>query len=172
MSNLKEAVLIMLLLAAAFVLSGCEEDVSRRWEGPAPGVKVDDPTQPYATIRYNTAVILDKSLQDWSYKPKKFLFWETEEDRRNVGKIAVESTGSKRTPTGTLEAYAVIRNRTNYPLQIEARTTYFDQDKVPCEQPTAWQRVFLQPNAVNTYKECSTKVQEVAYYYIEIREGR
>jgi uncharacterized protein YcfL len=71
-----------------------------------------------------------------------------------------------------LEAWAVLQNRTNSPLQIEGRITFFDKDKVSCEAPTAWQKVFLQPNSLEKYGDFSTKTQEVSYYYIEIREGR
>jgi hypothetical protein len=179
MRKCKGNILLFMLLWIMFYGFGCQSaqernrgELALRREGAAPGVRVDDARQPYAKIRYNSVGILDKSLQDWSYPRKKFLFWEVEEDERNVGKIAVESTNSRRTATGTLEAWAVIRNRTNNPLQIEGRTTYFDKDKVPCEEPTAWQRLFLQPNSVGTYKDFSTKVHEVNYYYIEIREGR
>lgn len=124
-------------------------------EGPSPGVRVDDARAPHATVQYDRVVILDDSLQS-----------------RRGGKIAVESQGARRTATGTLEVYAVFRNRTDYPLQIEGRVQFFDQDKVPVEGPSAWQRVYLQPNAVQAYREASTRVHDVAHYYVEIREGR
>ena len=84
----------------------------------------------------------------------------------------MESTNGRRTPTGTIEVWAVLRNRTDSPLQIEGRAQFFDADRAPAEGPTAWQRVFLPPNGVATYKEASTKVLQIAHYYIEIREGR
>jgi hypothetical protein len=168
----KSFMLYVLLLCSGFVLLGCQEELANKREGAAPGIRVEDPRQPYAQTRYNSVAIIDKSLQDWSHPRKKFLFWEVEESEKNVGKIAAESTNSRRTSTGTLEVWAVIRNRTNYPLQIEGRTTFFDRDKVPCEEPTAWQRLYLQPNSAVTYRDFSTKLHEVNYYYIEIREGR
>jgi len=109
----------------------------------------------------NTVNILDKSLQHWAGEPEE-----------KGGKIAVESTNARRNPTGTLEVWAVIRNRTDGQLQIEGRTQFFDRQQAPVEGPTAWQRVILPPNGVATYKEFSTMVDEPAYYYIEIREGR
>lgn len=133
------------------VACGCRTLVR---EGPPTGVKVEDSGAPQATIQYNTVVILDKSLQD-----KK-------------AKLAVETTNSRRKPNGTIEVWAVFRNRTDFPLQIEARTQFFDAEKAPSEGPTAWQRVFLPPQGVQTYKEYSTKVSEISYYYIEVREGR
>ena len=64
-----------------------------------------------------------------------------------------------------------MRNRTNFDLQIEGRTTFFDSRKVPIEKPTAWRRVFLPANSIGSYTELSTGV-EVAHYYIEVREAR
>lgn len=115
-------------------------------EGARPGVRVKDPN---VGIHYNSVGILDKSL-----------------------KIAVESSNSKRSPTGTLKVWAVLRNRTDKPMQVEGRTQFFDGDKVPVEDPTAWKRIFLSPQSIGTYSEYSTNVKEVGYYYIEIREGR
>jgi len=149
----------ILVVAFFLFLSGCKTVDVR--EGPGPGVRVRDPQAPYAGIRMNSVAIIDKSLEEWYGKPKE-----------KRGKIAVESTSARRTPTGTLEVWAVLRNRTDYPLQIEGRTQFFDRDEAPVEGPTAWQRVHLPPQGVATYKELSTKVQEIAYYYVEIREGR
>jgi hypothetical protein len=140
-------------------------------EGAAPGVRV-----PEVGIRYNSVGIIDKSLQDWTGPvfdpPESSMFNGDRKEHDKKSKIAVESTDSKRTATGTLEAWAVLRNRTDYPLQIEGRTTFFDASKSPAENPTAWQRVMLPPQAVGTYRDYSTKTDEVNYYYIEIREGR
>ena len=135
---------------ATLALGACAVD-----EGASPGVRVDDSRAPNATVQYDRVVILDDALQN-----------------RRGGKIAIESNGSRRSPTGTVEAFAVIRNRTDYPLQIEARVQFFDADKVPVEGPTAWQRVYLEANSVNSYKEASTRVHDVAHFLIEIREGR
>ena len=135
---------------ATLALGACAVD-----EGASPGVRVDDARAPNATVHYDRVVILDDALQN-----------------RRGGKIAIESQGARRSPTGTVEAFAVIRNRTDYPLQIEARVQFFDADKVPVEGPTAWQRVYLEANSVNSYKEASTRVHDVAHFLIEIREGR
>jgi hypothetical protein len=130
-------------------------------EGPAPGVMVRDGRAPQATVRMNTVNIIDDSLQNWQARPGA-----------KHSKIAVESTNARRSETGTVEIWAVLRNRTDYPLQIEGRVQFFDRDQAPVEGPTAWQRVYLPPNSVATYKELSTKVMEIGYYYVEIREGR
>lgn len=130
-------------------------------EGAAPAIRVQDASAPTAKVRLNTVNIIDDGLQSWQGK---------EADRWS--KIAVESTNSRRTATGTLEVWGVLRNRTDYPLQVEGRTTFFDQYEVPIEEPSGWRRVLLPPNGISAYKEFSTRTDEVAFYYIEIREGR
>lgn len=141
------------LSAAALVLCACAG--AQVNEGAAPGIRVNDDRAPDARLNLDTVVILDKSLQD-----------------RNSGKLAIESSGARRSPSGTLEVFAVIRNRTDHPQQIEARVQFFDDLKVPVEGPTQWHRVYLDPQAISAYREFSTRVHDVYHYYIEIREAR
>lgn len=144
-------------------LGGCGD--VRVYEGPAPAMKVDDG---YSGIRLNSIAILDDSLQQW-YIVENTLTGPVGSGK--VGKIAVENVGVKRSPTNNLEAYAVLRNRTDYPLQVQGRVQFFDEMRAPVEGPSAWKQIFLSPNSVSSYKEFSTK-QEASFYYIEIREGR
>lgn len=147
--------LIIAALGGALLLSACPSNGQKPIdEGPQPGVRVDDARAPNAGLRLDTVAILDKSLQN-----------------ATGGKLAVESTGARRSPTNTVEAYAVIRNRTDFPLQIEGRVQFFDAVGVPIEGPTMWQRVMLDPQGISAYKELSTRT-DVGHYYIEIREGR
>lgn len=155
-----------LVLAFVFTLSGCTtHDIK---EGPAPGVRVEGAE--FARLRMNSVAILDRDLQNWYVYEmpigKKLV------EHGKAGKIAVERTDSRRTATGTLETYALLRNRTNHDLQIEGRVQFFDQSEAPVEGPTTWQRLMLPANSVATYKEFSTLVDGINYYYIEIREGR
>lgn len=141
--------------AIAALASGCQTGQIIE-EGAAPGLRVDDPAAPYARPQMNTVVILDQELQAIN----------------GPGKIAVESTGARRTPTGTLEVWALIRNRTDHPLQLEGRTNFFDSQQAPIDQPTAWKRFYLPPLAVATYKGQSTLIHGIQYYMVELREGR
>jgi hypothetical protein len=87
-------------------------------------------------------------------------------------KITVEKHGSERTPTGTLLVYTILRNQTDFPLQVEARTWFMDDKEIPSEKSTAWQRLQLPPKTIGTYKESSTETQNAHYYFVEVREGR
>lgn len=87
-------------------------------------------------------------------------------------KISIQQTQSDRTETGTMQVWTILRNHTNFPLQIEGRTQFFDSEKTPVEEMTAWQRVQLPPKSIGTYKVRSTLKDKAKYFYIEIREGR
>jgi len=160
---------ILTIIPIALLIMSCSRVVLR--EGAAPGVRV-----PEVRVRYNSVGIIDKSLEDWDgpiFDPawtSMFAVGRKEHDKRS--KIAVESTDARRSPTGTLMVWAVLRNRTDQSLQVEGRTTFFDVAKVPAEKPSEWRRVMLPPQAIATYRESSTKSDEISFYYIEIREGR
>ncbi len=147
---------IYLFLLFSLLLSGCAQQIN---EGASAGMRVQDDRAPGATIRMNSVNILDNSLQKWTKNTK-------------LSKIAVESTNSRRTATGTLEAWSVLRNRTDFPLQIEGRITFFDKYERPVEAASVWKRVMLPAKSIGTYSEFSTATDAVAYYVIEIREGR
>ena len=146
-------------LAAGALLAGCSvhNEASGRYEagsdseGTKPALRVQDPRFPETRARLNNAGIVDDALR---YK------------------IAVEGTSSRRTPTDTLEVWAELRNRTDHPLQVECRVRWYDSAQASIDQPSAWQRVYLEANSFETYREFSTDVYNVTYYYIEIREGR
>jgi len=144
------------MAAGVMLLQGCESDPMIIGEGAAPAVRVDDPQAPFANPMMNTVVILDPALQRIN----------------GPGKITVESSGAKRTPSGTLEVWALIRNRTNHPLQIEGRTNFFDASRAPVDLATAWKRLYLPPLGIETYRAQSTLVYEIQYYMVELREGR
>jgi hypothetical protein len=142
-------------ILCAFLLGSCS---SLPPEGATPGMAVRSPKLPDAGIHLNQVVFTDKTLQRWSRLGKK-------------SKIAVESHNARRTPSGTIEVWAVLRNRTDFDQQVEGRVQFFDADRAPAEGPSAWQRVHLPANGVATYREFSTKIFDIPYYYVELKEG-
>jgi hypothetical protein len=143
------------LIASAWALSLLAACQSPSPEGAQLGVRVDDAKAPTARVMYDQVVILDKSLQS-----------------TKAGKIAIENQGTRRTATGTLNVIAQVRNRTDYPQVLEARTSFFDNGFAPTENPSAWIRVHLPPNGIAAYQETSLGTANVAHYYVEIREAR
>lgn len=141
---MKHLHLLLLLLSAALFTACTSWKVN---EGTHAPVRVQTPD---TGVRYNNAALTDDSL---------------------YGKIAVEATNWHKNPTGTAQVWAQLRNRTDYRLAVEARTQFFDTHGAPIDKPSAWERLFLAPNTITTYRENSTD-PNVAFYYIEIREGR
>ena len=150
-TTMKRFLAIALGLAAALSVTGCGKNFD---EGPQQSVRVDDENAPNARLNLDSVVILDKSVQS-----------------AGSSRIAVERHGARTSPTGTLEAFAVVRNRTDHAQQLEFRATFFDADGVPIEGPSGWRRIFFDPNMIQGYNEFSTKPNS-QHYYIEIREAR
>jgi hypothetical protein len=134
-------------LAFGCLLAGCQFH-----EGALVGQRVDDPTAPNAMIHYDQVVILDKYLQS---------------DKQ--GRIAVESQGARRNPTGTVRVVAQLRNRTEDELRVRARVSFFDAGYAPIDQPSAWQLLVMPPNSIAKYEENSLDAAQVAHYLIEIK---
>lgn len=151
---------LLLSAAAAIVIAaaGCQ---STSHEGAMVAQRIDSPHAPNAKIHLNQVVILDRDLQNIPG-----------ETTRKAGKITVERHGASRGPTGALDVYATFRNRTDYPLQLECRTQFFGTQEEPVEGASAWQRVMLPPLGVESFKGSSKAAGNVAFYYVEVREGR
>ena len=139
-------VLAFLFCSLLVLAVGCTSTVKREGTHPPIDVPGED-----TGVRWNSASIVDDIIAD---------------------KIAVEDISSERTPTQTLKVNVLLMNRTDYDQQVECRTHFFDGRRVPCEKPTAWTRVFLSPNSVESYETSSMKTDEVSFFYVEIREGR
>lgn len=147
----KTPTLTALVLSA--LLAACAQQPFA--EGAKRAQRVDDAAAPDARIHYDQVVILDRSLQG-----------------TRAGKIAVESQGARRTPTGTLKVIAQLRNRTDFTQVLEARVSFFDAGHVPVEKASAWQRVVLDANGIGVYEGSSVQTAQVAHYLVEIREAR
>ena len=165
--NKKFRIIISILIV--LITTGCQRTVMR--EGSTPGLRIRDASMPQARIRLNSVNIVDPNLQERTTRVFGQNLKLFSKNADYVGKIAVENHGGKRTPTGTMRIYVVMRNRTEYPQQVECRALFFDQDEIPVEGPTSWQRVYLNQNGIGTCNLLSTKI-DTAYYYVEIREGR
>lgn len=131
---------------------GCLLSACQFHEGAMVGQRVDDPLAPNARIHYDQVVILDKYLQS-----------------DKGGRIAVESQGARRNPTGTVRVTAQLRNRTEGELKVQARVSFFDAGYAPIDQPSAWQLVVMPANGIGKYEESSLDAAQVAHYLVEIR---
>lgn len=89
-----------------------------------------------------------------------------------INKLFVRQVSAQRTPTGTVKMVSQIINCTDYPLNVEARTQFYDQAQVPSEPVSGWRRLNFAPRTSNTYAENSIGTKNVQYYMVELRETR
>jgi hypothetical protein len=90
---------------------------------------------------------------------------------RKIVKVTTERQGSKKSPTGTLRAWAVLKNRTDHDLQVEGRIIFLDNTLLPLDDTTAWKRMYIPANGIGTYRDSSMSF-DASHYIIELREGR
>lgn len=93
-------------------------------------------------------------------------------DHTIIQKVFVRSINARRTPTGTVEVVSQIINCTDYPLNVEARTQFYDQTQIASEPVSGWRRFALPARTSNTYRESSIGTKNAAYYMVEMRETR
>lgn len=89
-----------------------------------------------------------------------------------INKLFVRNVVAQRTPTGTVKVVSQIVNCTDFPLNLEARTQFYDQSQVPSEQASAWKRFPAPPRSLSTYSESSLGTKNVQFYMVELRETR
>lgn len=89
-----------------------------------------------------------------------------------INKLFVRNVVAQRTPTGTVKVVSQIVNCTDYPLNVEARTQFYDQAQAPSEPVSAWKRLNLAPRTLNTYAENSIGTRNVQFYMVELKETR
>ncbi|CAA7626319.1 hypothetical protein [Magnetospirillum sp. SS-4] len=93
-------------------------------------------------------------------------------DANIINKVHVRAITARRTATGTVEVVAQVVNCTDFPLNAEARTQFYDGALSPSEPASAWRRLALPARAVTGYHEFSIGAQTVEHYLIEMRETR
>jgi hypothetical protein len=92
-------------------------------------------------------------------------------DPRIGNKVLVQSVMARRTETGTVEVVSRLINCTDFPLHVQGRTMFLDQNNFDVEPASAWQRVYLSPRALGQYGEKSTDIARAVNFSVEIREG-
>ena len=89
-----------------------------------------------------------------------------------IDKIFVRQLTAQRTATGTVEVVSQVINCTDYPLNVEARTQFYNAAQVPSEPVSAWKRFNLSARTSNTYRESSIGTKTVDFYTVELRETK
>lgn len=112
---------------------------------------------------YNTVNIIDKNLQTtYTYRNGQSI---------TTGKIAVENAGQDILKNGLREVWVQLRNLTDYPQAILARTTWYDERGRAVDGPSSWTRIFLSQNSGEVYESISIRPTSNSFM-VEIQEVR
>lgn len=130
--------------------------------------KHGEPTQRLNKTEMNTIVFVDHNLNRSILSKNKFT---GKEYIHETIKVSINSAGTRTGPTGLLEVWAVLRNHTDYPLQVEGQTSFYDEQNAPIDVPPMWKRVYIPANSIATYKENATDFAS-SNFIVELREGR
>ncbi len=83
-------------------------------------------------------------------------------------RVASDQHYQERTSEGLLRAAAILRNRTNSALRVQARTVFRDAEGLSTGDETAWENVFLSPRQSTTYRAVS-RTPEAQSFTVEVR---
>ncbi|MEO3879435.1 hypothetical protein [Rheinheimera fenheensis] len=156
-SKVINALSLLIVVGAVGMLPGCAS--TDKYSGI-------NPVQRTANTEMNSIVFVDHALNR-TVITKSVMG----ERARTTVKVEVESSGIRQTPTGNTEVWAVLRNRTDYDLQVEGMTSFYDAGSAPLDDRSSWKRVYLPANSTALYKEVSVD-QQAKYFVVELREGR
>ncbi len=137
--NLASMLCLALLAGALVAASACH----RTYRGPGTP-RSDERATEMAT---QPVVLLDTNLQ-----------------RR----VASDQHYQERTSEGLLRAAAILRNRTNSHLRVQARTVFRDEEGLSTGDETAWENVFLSPRQSTTYHAVS-RTPQAQSFTVEVR---
>ncbi|RUO49216.1 hypothetical protein CWE24_01535 [Pseudidiomarina donghaiensis] len=148
-----------LVTALVLTLAACGTTTQNGYTGA-------NPVQRTITNELNTIVFIDHNLNRTDIT--KTIFGEKVS---NTVKVTLDRSGMSNTATGQLEVWTMIRNRTDYDLQIEGKALFFDANQAPLMDESMWRRVYVPANGTAIYKETSLN-SRAEYFLVELREGR
>lgn len=91
-------------------------------------------------------------------------------DWNTVEQLSIQQVYGERTETGTVQVTARLTSCTDVPRSLLVRTSFFDPNLAPTEQPSGWKRIYLPARSSAVYSEFSTS-SNAANYLIEINAG-
>lgn len=150
---------IIPILVASLVLAACTTTTQDGYRG-------SHPVQRTQTNELNTIVFIDHQLNRTDIT-NTFMG----QDIVDTVKITLDRSGVSNTATGQLEVWTILRNRTDYDLQVEGKALFFDSNKAPLMDESMWRRVYVPANGTAVYRETSIN-NRAEYFLVELREGR
>jgi hypothetical protein len=149
---------IVWLAFAALTLCACQS-TSNSYTG-------NHPVQRTADSEPNSIVFIDHKLNrtDITKTPLG-------DKVKHTVKITIDRSGIRNTETGTVEVWAILRNRTDFDLQVEGKAMFFDAAQAPLNDESMWRRVYVPANGTAVYRETSIN-NRAEFFLVELREGR
>lgn len=92
-------------------------------------------------------------------------------DARTADALNVQGTNARAQPTGGIAARALLGNRTDGELVVQARAVFYDNTSMPVDDTTEFKNVILPPRGQAGVEFNSTSTQ-ASQYVIEIGEIR
>lgn len=141
------------ILTAALLVSGCTTT-------PAPegGYRIDNQNSVSPTL--NTVRVIDGSLA--RYKNRRY-------EVRTV--LDVERINLSRSETGFAQISVEFRNKAEFDIPLEVRTSWYDASGRPVDAAASWGRVFAQPMSMVLYMQTSSS-PTATQYYVEVRAAQ
>jgi len=84
--------------------------------------------------------------------------------------VVVEGLGKSKTETGTLKAWATLRNLDDKKVMVEARAVFRGKNGEPIEAPSGWQQIFIEQDSTASFSALSMTDKAVDII-VELREG-
>lgn len=145
-------------ISLGFALTACQTTTN--------GYSGHNPVQRTETNELNTIVFVDHNLNR-----TELVATPLGKKAKSTVKITIDRSGFRTTETGTTEVWTVLRNRTDYDLQVEGKALFFDAGQAPLDDESVWRRVFIPANGTAVYRETSLN-DRAEYFLVELREGR
>ncbi|MES2496824.1 MAG: hypothetical protein V4618_11960 [Pseudomonadota bacterium] len=93
-------------------------------------------------------------------------------DRKLANRVVVEAMFARRTDTNSIEVITRFVNCTKKTVELDARSSFMDENQVPTEDSTFWKKVILGPKSTGVYRGLSIGRDEVKYYLVEVRTSQ
>jgi len=93
-------------------------------------------------------------------------------DKKIAKQIVVEAMFARRTETNSVEVITRFVNCTKKTVELDARSSFMDEQQVPTEDSTYWKKVILAPKATGVYRGLSIGREDVKYYLVEVRSSQ
>jgi hypothetical protein len=92
-------------------------------------------------------------------------------DPEIASRVMVQSVSASRNAAGNVAVAARLVNCTDWPVQVQGRTQFFDDALRSAEPASAWQRLHLPPRSFASYGEVSVSGAVAGSFLIEPRGG-